>query len=390
MQIRREAVLGAGGIVLAALVLAGCGKQQANAAMGAGGPVPVGVVEIKSEPVAITTELSGRTSPYMVADVRPQVTGIVQKRLFTEGGDIRAGAVLYQIDPATYQASYDSAKAALAKSEATLLSARLKAERYKDLVAIKAVSQQDYDDANAAFKQAEAAVAADKATLEAASINVAYTRVSSPISGRIGRSSVTQGALVTANQTTALATVQQLDPIYVDVTQSSTALLRLKRQLADGRLKRAGADQAKVKLILEDGSAYPQEGKLAFSDVTVDASTGSVTLRAVFPNPKHDLLPGMYVRAVLEEGVREQGILVPQQAVSRDNAGNAIAMIVNAEGKVEARKLTTDRTVGDKWLVSSGLQAGDKVIVDGLQKIRPGAAVSPVPADAASAPAAGR
>ena len=274
-----------------------------------------------------------------------------------------------------------------------MISTRNKASRYEELVAIKAVSQQDNDDSQAALKQAQADVASAKAAVETARINLDYTRVAAPISGRIGRSSVTPGALVTAGQSAALATVQQLDTIYVDVTQSSAELLRLKRDLASGQLKAAGANQASVKLMLEDGSVYPEAGKLQFSDVTVDQSTGSITLRAVFPNPKGDLLPGMYVRAVLEEGGEDRAILVPQQGVTRDTKGNPTALVVGAENKVELRVLKTRRTVGDKWLVSEGLKAGDKLIVDGLQKIGPGMPVNPVPAlsaDKAAAPAAGK
>ncbi|TJZ64498.1 efflux RND transporter periplasmic adaptor subunit [Chitiniphilus eburneus] len=372
--------------------LAGCGKSQPEGAQNAAPPaVEVGVVKVGLQAVALDTELPGRTSPYQIAEVRPQVGGILQKRLFEEGSDIKAGQVLYQIDPATYQAEYESAKAALAKAEANVLTARNRASRYDDLVAINAVSKQDHDDATATLKQVEADVAGAKAALETARINLAYTSVTSPISGRIGRSTVTAGALVTANQAQALATVQQLDPIYVDVTQSTTELMRLRRDLESGRLKQAGG-KARVQLVLEDGSHYAQEGRLEFSDVTVDQTTGNVTLRAVFPNPKHQLLPGMYVRAVLEEGVNESAILVPQQGVTRDARGVAVAMIVNAEGKVEPRQLKTERTVGDQWLVSDGLNAGDQVIVEGLQKVRPGVPAHAVPvqpkAGAASAPAA--
>jgi membrane fusion protein (multidrug efflux system) len=372
-------------------MLSGCGQQASTESVAA---IPdVGIVEIQAQAVTLTTELSGRTSAFQVSEVRPQVGGIIQKRLFVEGADVKAGQALYQIDPATYQATYDSARASLAKAEASLISTRNKASRYEELVAIKAVSQQDNDDSQAALKQAQADVASAKAAVETARINLDYTRVAAPISGRIGRSSVTPGALVTAGQSAALATVQQLDTIYVDVTQSSAELLRLKRDLASGQLKAAGANQASVKLMLEDGSVYPEAGKLQFSDVTVDQSTGSITLRAVFPNPKGDLLPGMYVRAVLEEGGEDRAILVPQQGVTRDTKGNPTALVVGAENKVELRVLKTRRTVGDKWLVSEGLKAGDKLIVDGLQKIGPGMPVNPVPAlsaDKAAAPAAGK
>jgi len=378
-------------LVCSGLILSGCG-QQANTEVVASAP-DVGVVDIQAQAITLTTELSGRTSAFQVSEVRPQVGGIIQKRLFVEGADVKAGQALYQIDPATYQATYDSARASLAKAEASLISIRNKASRYEELVAIKAVSQQDNDDSQAALKQAQADVASAKAAVETARINLDYTRVAAPISGRIGRSSVTPGALVTAGQSAALATVQQLDTIYVDVTQSSAELLRLKRDLASGQLKAAGANQASVKLILEDGSVYPEAGKLQFSDVTVDQSTGSITLRAVFPNPKGDLLPGMYVRAVLEEGGEDRAILVPQQGVTRDTKGNPTALVVGADNKVELRVLKTRRTVGDKWLVSEGLKAGDKLIVDGLQKIGPGMPINPVPAlsaDKAAAPAAGK
>lgn len=388
MKIENKGAVWSAGLLLAlgCVVLTGCERPQAAGEGPPMGPPEVGVVDIQPQKVALTTELAGRTAAYMVSEVRPQVGGIIQKRLFTEGGDVAAGQPLYQIDPATYQVAFESAKASRAKAEANLASTRSKASRYEELVAIKAVSQQDYDDAQAALKQGQADVAAAKAAVETARINLAYTKVASPIAGRIGRSTVTPGALVTASQPTALATVQQLDPIYVDVTQSSAELLRLKRDLASGQLKKAGASQAAVKLVLEDGSAYPLAGKLQFSDITVDQSTGTITLRAVFPNPKGDLMPGMYVRTVLEEGVDEQAILAPQQSVSRDTKGNPTALVVGADGKAELRTLKTRRALGDKWLVSEGLKAGDKLIVDGLQKIHPGAPVKPVPATQAEAP----
>lgn len=383
--------LAAGVAFACVLVLSGCG-QPANSEAAAAAP-DVGIVEIRAQAITLTTELSGRTSAFQVSEVRPQVGGIIQKRLFVEGADVKAGQALYQIDPASYQATYDSARASLAKAEASLISIRNKASRYEELVAIKAVSQQENDDSQAALKQAQADVAAARAALETARINLAYSRVTSPIAGRIGRSSVTPGALVTTGQAAALATVQQLDTIYVDVTQSSADLLRLRRDLASGQLKTAGANQAAVKLILEDGSTYPLAGKLQFSDVTVDQSTGSITLRAVFPNPGGELLPGMYVRAVLEEGAEEQAILAPQQGVTRDTKGNPTALVVGPDNKVELRVLKTRRTIGDKWLVSEGLKAGDKLIVDGLQRIAPGATVNPVPAmaaDQSATPAAGK
>jgi len=361
------------------LILTGCGKQNAAVAKAPAAIPEVGIVIVQPQRVALTTELAGRTSAHLIAEVRPQVSGIIQKRLFTEGSDVKAGEVLYQIDPATYQASYDSAKASLARAEATVVPARLKAERYKELVKINAVSKQDYDDVSAALKLAEADIEAAKAAVETARINLTYTKVTAPISGRIGRSTVTDGALVTANQTAALATIQQLSSMYVDVTQSSAELLRLKQSLASGLLKSNGAAQARVKLILEDGSPYPLPGTLKFSEVTVDQSTGSVTLRAVFPNPKQILLPGMFVRAVLEEGVNEKAILVPQRGVTRNLAGNAMVMLVGEDEKVEPRIIKVARTVGDNWLVSEGLKAGDRVILEGLQKTRPGTPVKAVP-----------
>lgn len=358
----------------AACLLTACGKPPGGAPAAAGTPV-VGVLTVQPQRVALSTELPGRTVPFLIADVRPQVNGIVKTRNFREGSDVKAGAALYQIDPATYKATYDSNLAALAKAQASLKTTRLKADRYKELVAIQAVSQQDYDDAAASLGQGEADVASAKANVETSRINLAYARVDAPISGRIGKSSVTPGALVTASQTTALATIQQLDPIYVDVTQPSASLLRLKQAMARGDLQQAGTNAAKVKLLLEDGSTYPLEGKLEFSDVTVDQSTGAITLRAVFPNPKADLLPGMYVRAVLQDGVKEQGLLVPQQAVSRDNAGKPTAYVVGSDNKLQRRTLETERAVGDQWLVRSGLQAGDQLVVDGQQSARPGAEV---------------
>jgi membrane fusion protein (multidrug efflux system) len=372
-------LMGAVGILAAVILAGGCGKGEAPASQKPAGPPEVGVIVVKPQRVTLTTELPGRTSAHLVAEVRPQVGGIIQKRLFTEGGDVKAGQVLYQIDPATYRAAFASAKASQARSEANLIPARLKEQRYRDLVKIKAVSQQDYDDANAALKQAEADLASSKAAVETARINLDYTRVTAPISGRIGRSSVTDGALVTASQSTALATIQQLSSMYVDVTQSSAEMLRLKRNLASGLLKGNGASQARVRLVLEDGSVYPLPGILKFSEVTVEQSTGSLTLRAVFPNPNQVLLPGMFVRAVLEEGENPQAILVPQQGVSRNPAGNAVVLVVGVGEKVEQRVIKVARTVGDNWLVSEGLKAGDRVILEGVQKAKPGTPVKVVP-----------
>lgn len=382
---RRGAVLA----VVSALALAACGKAPQPPVTGAQGTPQVSVVTVQPQRLALTTELPGRVAPALIAEVRPQITGLVLQRRFKEGSDVKAGDLLYQIDPAIYRASVDSAQATLAKAEANLVTVRLKAGRFKELAAIRAVSQQDADDAAAALQQAEAEVSSAKAALQTQRINLDYTRITSPIAGRIGRSSVTPGALVTANQANALATVQQLDPIYVDVTQSTSALLALKRAANAGAVK-GGA--AQVRLVLEDGSVYAQPGKLQFSDVTVDQSTGAVTLRAEFPNPRADLLPGMYARAVLEEGVLEQALLVPQPAVGRDTTGKPYAFVVDAEGKLQQRSLTTDRAVGNQWLVSDGLKAGDVVVVEGQQKARPGQPVqaqpfAPVAADASKSPA---
>jgi membrane fusion protein (multidrug efflux system) len=374
-------------VAAVSVLLSACGSPPGGPPPPEGTPV-MGVITLKPEPVTLTTALPGRTVPYLIAEVRPQVGGLVQTRQFTEGSDVKAGQTLYQIDPSSYRASYDNAVASLAKSQANLRTARLKAERYKELVAIKAISEQDGDDTIAALGQAEADVAAGKASVESARINLAYARVDAPISGRIGRSSVTQGALVTASQSDALATIQQLDPIYVDVTQSSTSLLRLKQALASGELEKTRDGAAKVQLVLEDGSPYPQEGHLAFSDVTVDKTTGAVTLRAVFPNPNADLLPGMYVRAVLQEGVDKQGLLVPQRAVLRNGAGKPTAFVVGSDHKLQLRTLETERAVGDQWLVRGGLKSGDVLVVDGLPRARDGVEVKTVPWQPGAKPAA--
>jgi len=345
-------------------------------------PVPppeVATVTVARQRVELTTELPGRTSPYRIAEIRPQVNGLIQKRLFTEGSDVQAGQVLYQIDPAPFQAALDNAQAALGRSEANLPALQLKADRYKEALADQAVARQDLDDANAALKQAVADIAYYQAMVETARINLGYTRVVSPISGRIGRSAVTDGAIATAYQPLALATIQQLDPIYVDVPQSTTELLRLQRRLEEKRMNRDGTNANQVEIILEDGTKYPLEGTLQFRDVSVDPTTASVILRMVFPNPNKILLPAMFVRVVVKEGVNEQGILIPQQAVSRDPKGNPVALIVNAAGKVEQRRLALDRAMGDQWLVSSGLLPGDRVIAEGMQKVQPGALVKEVP-----------
>ncbi len=363
-------------ILLLTLVVSACGVSNSASTADApspAAPVPqVGVQPVRTQHLVLNAELAGRTVAYRVAEVRPQVTGIIVERTFQEGGDVKAGQTLYQIDPARYQTAYDSAKSTLARDQAALTTARLKVKRYANLLKTKAVSQESYDEARAALQQAQATVAMDEAALQAARIDLDYTRVSAPIDGRIGRSAVTQGALVTGNQTNALATIRQLDPIYVDVTQSSAELLRLKRALGEGRLQQPEGLSAPVELILEDGSRYPHPGKLEFSEVTVDERTGSVTLRALFPNPEQQLLPGMYVRALVQNGVREQAILVPQQAVSRDAAGQTSALVLNGDDQVEQRILTVSRAVGNQWLVDAGLSADDRLIVDGLQKVRPG------------------
>jgi membrane fusion protein, multidrug efflux system len=376
---RKTRMIAITGLLLGGLLMTGCNRQKETGTPPQAPPPEVGVVSIEPQRVVLTTELSGRTAPHLVAEVRPQVGGIIQKRLFTEGSDVKAGEVLYQIDPATYQAAYDSTKAALARAEANLAPLKLKEERFRDLVKINAVSQQDFDDVTAALKQAEAEVEGARAALEAARIDLDYTTVKAPISGRIGRSSVTTGALVKAEQDQSLATIQQLDPIYVDVTQSSAELLALKRNLASGLLKSSGPQQAEVRLVLEDGTSYPQPGTLKFSEVTVDPSTGSVTLRTLFPNPQQLLLPGMFVRVILKEGVNEKAILVPQRGVTRNPAGNALVMVVGAEEKVEPRVIKVARTVGDNWLVSDGLKPGDRVILEGTQRARPGTVVKAVP-----------
>lgn len=364
--------------VLSMFLLSGCreghGQQQPPPA-----PVPeVATVVIEQRQVELTTELPGRTSPYLVSEIRPQVNGIIQKRLFKEGTDVKSGDLLYQIDPAPFQVAYNSAKASLAKAQANLPSINSRAERYKELLVDKAVSRQDYDDATAALQQAIAEVEYWKTQVESARINLGYTRVSAPISGRIGRSSITDGALVTAYQARSLAIIQQLDPIYVDVTQSSAELLRLKRNLESGRLSTDGKNGRKVRILMEDGTPYPLEGTLQFREVTVDSVTGSFTLRIVVPNPEHLLLPGMFVRAVIQEGIAENAILAPQQGVSRNPKGESIALLVDNTGKVRQRLLTLDRSIGDEWLVSSGLSAGERIIVEGMQNVRPGTVVKAV------------
>ena len=377
MQVKKKYVFLVASFI-AVSMLVGCQTKKPKVSQTSTLP-EVSVITIQTQKVVLTSELPARTSAYLVAEVRPQVNGIIQKCLFTEGSDVHAGEILYQIDPAPYRAAYNSAVAALARSESNLPSARLRAERYQKLLADKAVSQQEYDDAAASVKQIEADIQCAKAAVETARINLDYTEVKSPITGRAGKSNVTVGALATAYQGIAFTTIQQIDPIYVDASQSTAELLQMRRDLSTGRLKDGRVSQTRVKLLLEDGTPYPLTGTLKFSDITVDRNTGSVTLRMVFPNPKGLLLPGMYVRAIVERGIVDQGILVPQQAVSRDAKGIPSVMVVNNEGKVEQRILVAEQTVGNNWLVSSGLKAGDLVIVEGLLKIRPGSPVKTVP-----------
>lgn len=414
------------GVLVGFLILGGCERQTKTGGPPQGGPPEVAVVTVKPKRLVITTELVGRTSAYLVAEVRPQVGGIIQKRLFTEGSDIKAGQVLFRIDPAPFQTALDNAAANLVaiqknasraqaalraslagvtRQQATMGFARTNRERFEALSKDGAVSTSQRDQAvteadvaEATIRAAEAQVESDreavsaaeaaidqaKAALKMARINMGYTSVMAPISGRIGRSSVTEGALVSAYQPVALATIQQLDPMYVDVPQSTTELLRLRRRLEEGRLNHNGRLRDKVHLLFEDDAKYPLEGVLQFRDITVDQTTGSVILRVVFPNPKGFLLPGMFVRAVVEEGVNERAVLIPQQAVSRNPKGDPFALIVNAQGKVQQRMLTLDRAIGDAWLVSSGLTSGDRVIVEGMQKVKPGASVKVVPFESGS------
>lgn len=366
------------GIVFMTLTMTGCKKDDKPVSQKSG-PPEVGIVVVETKPVPLTAELAGRTSAYLIAEVRPQVGGILQKRLFTEGTNVNAGEILYQIDPATYKAAYNSAKAALAKAEANLIPARLNADRLEGLVKMQAVSRQDHDNATAAVKQAEADVESAKAAVEATRINLDYTKVVAPISGRIGKSTVTTGALVTASQPTALATIQQLDPIYVDVTCSSADMLTMKQAMARGEIKKTGADKPRVDLVLENGRPYPLKGTLEFYEATVEQSTGSIALRTVFPNPDDILLPGMYVRAIIQVGITEKGILVPQQGVSRNQKGDAIAFVVDDTNTARQRMLQLSRAIGDQWLVLSGLSAGDRLIVEGIQRVRAGTVVKTVP-----------
>ena len=360
-------------LIATSLLLAACGKGDAPAAGGADA-VPVTVVTLKPETVLLTRELSGRAEASQVAEVRPQVSGIVERLLFTEGGSVRAGEPLYQLDQTAFRADAGSAQASLARAQAGLTTARQNAARAAELVKIDAVSKQDNENAQSALRQAEADLTAARAAVQGANVPLQFSRVTAPISGRISRSSVTRGALVTAAQATPLATIQQMDPIYVEVNQSSTELLQLRREIEAGMLQ--GTQSLPVDIVLEDGSAYPHQGRLSFAEAMVDPSTGAVALRVVVPNPEQLLLPGMFVRAKVANGERQNAILAPQQGVTRTPRGSATAMVVDAEGKVEVRDIKVSRAIGDNWLVDEGLKAGDRVIVEGLQKIQPGAAVT--------------
>jgi len=386
----RHQTIGTAILIFAGLLFPGCKEK---AAPPPASPPEVSFVTVKPERVVLTTELPGRINAFLVAEIRPQVSGLLQKRLFEEGAYVKAGDILYQIDPSQYQSAYNEAKAALsmaesqiALAEANLPAIRSRAERLRGLVKIHAAGQQDSDDAEAALRLAEAnlevrktAIGVNRAAMESAAINLSYTPIKAPISGRIGRSSITVGAMVTAYQPTPLAVIQQLDPVYVDVTQASAELLRLRRNLEGGGLKRSGSSERKVRLLLEDGTPYPFQGTMQFRDVTVDPTTGSVILRLVFANPKQVLLPGMFVRAVVEEGVKEQALLIPQPGVTRDTKGNAIGYVLDQSGKVGMRVLTMDRAIGDQWIVTSGLAPGDRIVVEGVQNIRHGSVVRAVP-----------
>jgi membrane fusion protein (multidrug efflux system) len=359
-----------GFLLLAGFLLASCDEPaQAAPEMP---PPKVTVVRLQPQPVSIQTILPGRTAAYRVAEVRPQVGGVLQEKLFREGETVTAGQPLFQIDPATYRAALASAEAGLARAEATLASARLTASRHRSLVTQNAVSRQDFDNSVAAQKQAEADVASARAAVDLARINLDRTRLVSPIDGRTGRSMLTEGALVTADQPNALLTVTQLDPIFVDVTQPSATLLRLRRDFEEGRLQRSTETEAQVRLILEDGTEYSHPGRLQFSEVTVDSGTGSVTMRAVFPNPDGILMPGMFVRERLEAGVSQNALLVPQQAVTRNPRGEATTLVVKEDGSVQQRTIVASRTIGTKWLVTGGVEAGDRIIVEGVQRVRDG------------------
>ena len=359
-------------LIASTLALAACSSKDAAPAQAA--PTPVTVVTLNSEPVTLTRELAGRAEASQQAEVRPQVSGIVERLLFTEGGSVRAGQPLYQLDQTAYRADAGSAQAAVARAQTALTNARQKAERTAELARTQMVSRQDNDNAQAALRQAQAELRAAQAGLQGANVPLGFTRVSAPISGRIGRSSVTRGALVTASQAAPLAVIQTLDPMYVEVSQSSAELLQLRREIAAGSLQ--GTDEVPVNITLEDGSAYPQQGKLSFAEAMVDPATGAVALRVVVPNPDQLLLPGMFVRATIANARRQDAILAPQQGITRNAKGDATAMVVGADGKVAQREVVVSRAIGNKWLVESGLKAGDKLIIEGLQKIAPGAPVN--------------
>lgn len=357
-------------------VLAGCDEKHAAAPERA---ATVGVIEVAPSDIDVTSELPGRVTAFRVSEVRPQVSGILKKRLFEEGAEVKAGQQLYQIDPERYGASLASAEADLAKANASLKSVQAKASRYFELVKINAVSKQDYDDAVASFDQAKAEVKSAKASLDLAAIDLVYTRMNAPISGRIGKSNVTEGALVTANQETSLTTVTQLDPIYVDLTQSSVALMQLRREIAAGAFDGQSRKLAVALTVEGDTQAYPLTGVLQFSDVTVDQTTGTVTVRAIFPNPDRELLPGMFVRARITQGATKDSLTVPQKAIVRDASGGASVWVPGPENRAQLQPIQVSRMVGDRWIVTGGLHAGDKVIVDGIQSLHPGVAVAPVP-----------
>ncbi|MET0241261.1 MAG: efflux RND transporter periplasmic adaptor subunit [Sphingobium sp.] len=367
-------------------LLAGCGAQEAPPPA----PPKVGIVTLKQEPVTLTSELPGRITAAEISDVRPQISGIIRRRLFAEGSMVRAGQVLYEIEDAPYRASLGTARGNLGKAQAAIDATRLQAERYRSLIRINAVSRQDLDNAESSARQARADVAAQQSSVESARVNLDFTRIRAPISGRIGRSVYTPGALVQAGQADPLATILRTDNVYVDVTQSAAQILDLKAAMKDGGLGGGGRDSARVQLILPNGKTYPIEGRLQFSEVAVDPDTGTVTLRATFPNSDGFLLPGMYVRARLVEGVRQQAILAPQQGISRDPRGRATALVVNAQNKVEQRNVTADRPVGDKWIVTGGLKPGDRLIVEGLMGLSPGATVQPAAPQQIAAAAKGR
>jgi len=363
------------------LLLAAC-KENSEEAPTPVQPKPapeVAVVTVQPRRAVLTTELPGRTTAHLVAEIRPQVSGIIKKRAFEEGADVKSGELLYQIDTVPFQATCDNQEAGLAKAEASLAAIQAKADRYTALLSSQTISKQDHDDIMASLEQAKADVQYWKAAVHTARINLGYARVTSPISGRIGKSEVNVGAMVTAYQAQPLTTVQELDPIYVDVTQSSAELLQLKRALSQGLINADAELQGTVKLVLEDGTPYPLEGTLKFQDVTVEPPTGTVTLRILFPNPDIVLLPGMYVRAILQQGVDENAILVPQQGVSRDSKGNPVALVLDQNGTVQQRMLTLDRALGDEWLVATGLAPGDQLIVEGMQKVRAGGQAKAVP-----------